>query len=59
MIEIIKAENTNEFKTIEKLATEILHEVYDQIIPAKHTDYFLTEFQSVNAIGRQIKNEKA
>ena len=57
MIKIKKAVNKTEFKIIEKLAIEILHEVYDQIIPAKHTDYFLTEFQSVNAIGRQIKNE--
>jgi ribosomal protein S18 acetylase RimI-like enzyme len=57
MIEIKKAEKTTEFKIIEKLATEILHEVYDPIIPAEHTDYFLTEFQSENAIGNQIKNE--
>ncbi|WP_405567119.1 GNAT family N-acetyltransferase [Polaribacter sp. Asnod6-C07] len=57
MIEINKANNTSEFKIIEKLAKEILHEVYDPIIPAEHTDYFLTEFQSENAIGKQIKNE--
>ena len=57
MIKIKKAVNKTEFKIIEKLAIEILHEVYDQIIPAKHTDYFITEFQSVSAIGRQIKNE--
>jgi ribosomal protein S18 acetylase RimI-like enzyme len=57
MIEIKKADNSTEFKIIEKLATEILHEVYDPIIPAEHTDYFLTEFQSENAILKQIKNE--
>ena len=57
MIEINKANNTSEFKIIEKLAKEILHEVYDPIIPAEHTDYFLTEFQSENSIGKQIKNE--
>lgn len=57
MIEIKKADKTTEFKIIEKLANEILHEVYDPIIPAEHTDYFLTEFQSVNAIENQIKNE--
>ena len=34
MIEIIKANNTSEFKVIEKLAKEILHEVYDPIILA-------------------------
>ncbi|WP_024772752.1 GNAT family N-acetyltransferase [Aquimarina macrocephali] len=57
MIEIKKAGNSTEFKTIEKLATEILHEVYDPIIPAEHTNYFLAEFQSKNAIEKQIKNE--
>jgi diamine N-acetyltransferase len=57
MIKIKKADNNTEFKIIEKLATEILHEVYDPIIPAEHTDYFLTEFQSENAIRSQIKNE--
>lgn len=57
MIEIKKATNSTEFKIIEKLATEILHEVYDPIIPAEHTDYFLTKFQSENAIDKQIKNE--
>lgn len=54
MIEINKANNTSEFKVIEKLAKEILHEVYDPIIPAEHTDYFLTEFQSENTIRNQI-----
>ena len=57
MIEVDKANNTSEFKVIEKLAKEILHEVYDPIIPSEHTDYFLTEFQSENAIRNQIKNE--
>jgi ribosomal protein S18 acetylase RimI-like enzyme len=58
MIEVKKADKTSDFKIIEKLANEILHEVYDPIIPAEHTDYFLTEFQSVNAIDNQIKNEQ-
>jgi ribosomal protein S18 acetylase RimI-like enzyme len=57
MIEIKIAENKTEFKIIEKLAIEIFHEVYDPIIPAEHTDYFLKEFQSENAIGNQIENE--
>jgi len=57
MIEIIKADNSTEFKIIEKLANKILHQVYDPIIPAEHTDYFLKEFQSENAIREQIKNE--
>lgn len=57
MIEINQANDTFEFKIIEKLATEILHEVYDPIIPAEHTEYFLTEFQSENAIENQIENE--
>ncbi|WP_437373626.1 GNAT family N-acetyltransferase [Maribacter litoralis] len=56
MIEINKA-YPSDFKIIEKLAKEILHEVYDPIIPAEHTDYFLTEFQSENAIRNQIENE--
>jgi ribosomal protein S18 acetylase RimI-like enzyme len=57
MIEIKKAENKTEFKIIEKLAIEILHEVYDPVIPVEHTDYFLAEFQSENAIENQIENE--
>ncbi len=57
MIEINKVYHASEFKIIEKLTQEILHEVYDPIIPAEHTDYFLTEFQSENAIRNQIENE--
>ncbi|WP_109300005.1 GNAT family N-acetyltransferase [Aquimarina sp. AU474] len=57
MIEIKKANNSTEFKIIEALANKILHEVYDPIIPAEHTDYFITEFQTENAIENQIKNE--
>ncbi|MEW7292823.1 GNAT family N-acetyltransferase [Aquimarina sp. 2304DJ70-9] len=57
MIEIKQVDNSTEFKIIEKLAAEILHEVYDPIIPAEHTDYFLMEFQSENAIRNQIENE--
>ena len=57
MIEIKKVENRSDYKIIEKLASEILHEVYDSIIPAEHTDYFLKEFQSEDAIEKQIKNE--
>jgi len=57
MIEIKKADRTTEFKIIEKLANEILHEVYDSIIPAEHTNYFLAKFQSENAINSQIKKE--
>lgn len=58
MIELEKVNNPTEFKIIEKLATEILHEVYDPIIPCEHTDYFLTKFQSENAIKNQIENEQ-
>ncbi len=57
MIEIKEVNHRFEFKIIEELATEILHEVYDPIIPTEHTDYFLAEFQSINAIENQIKNE--
>ncbi|WP_299258652.1 GNAT family N-acetyltransferase [uncultured Aquimarina sp.] len=57
MIEIKKVCDSTKFKIIKKLAIEILHEVYDPIIPAEHTDYFLKEFQSENAIEKQIKNE--
>ena len=57
MIEIKKAKNRSDYVIIEKLATEILHEVYDPIIAAEHTAYFLAEFQSENAIENQIKNE--
>ena len=57
MIEIKKVDKTTEFKIIEKLANEILHEVYDSIIPIEHTNYFLTKFQSKKAIEHQIENE--
>ncbi len=57
MIEVIKVDNKAEFKVIETLANEILHEVYDPIIPVEHTEYFLMEFQTVNAISNQIKND--
>lgn len=57
MIAIKKADKPTEFAMIAKLATDIFHEVYDPIIPAEHTNYFLTEFQSKNAIKHQIENE--
>ncbi len=57
MIEIIEADKKSDFKVIEILATEILYEVYDPIIPTEHTDFFLKKFQSVKAIEYQIKNE--
>ncbi|TDQ27529.1 GNAT family N-acetyltransferase [Tenacibaculum caenipelagi] len=57
MIELKKVEKRTEFKSIEKLANEILHEVYDPIIPSEHTDYFLAKFQSEKAIENQITNE--
>ncbi|GAA4274871.1 GNAT family N-acetyltransferase [Aquimarina gracilis] len=57
MIQIQKVNNTLEFETIEKLAFEILHEVYDPIIPSAHTEYFLKKFQSASVIKNQIKNE--
>ena len=57
MIDIQKATTTSEFKTIELLAKEILHEVYDPIIPSEHTVYFLQKFQTVAAIQEQIEKE--
>lgn len=57
MIKIKEASTKTEFKIIETLATIILHEVYDPIIPAEHTRYFLDQFQSENAIENQIKND--
>jgi hypothetical protein len=57
MIEIKKANNQTDFKIIEELAYEIMHEVYDPIIPAEHTDYFLTEFQSETVIENQITDK--
>jgi ribosomal protein S18 acetylase RimI-like enzyme len=57
MINIKKATTTSDFKTIELLAEEILHEVYDPIIPAEHTVFFLQKFQTVSAIQEQIEKE--
>lgn len=58
MIEINNATDISEFKIIEKLANEILHEVYDLFIPIKYTDAFLKEFQSVKAIQYHILKKK-
>ena len=57
MIKIKKVTQEIEISIIEKLAGEILHEVYDSIIPPEHTDYFLERFQSVSAIKNQIENK--
>lgn len=57
MISIQKATTTGHYKTIELLAKEILHEVYDPIIPPEHTVYFLQKFQTVSAIQLQIIKE--
>lgn len=57
MIEIKQSKDRNDYQVIETLASEILHEVYDPIIPADHTDYFLERFQSVEAIENQVLNE--
>lgn len=57
MITIKEALTNTEFKVIEKLANIILHEVYDPIIPAEHTRYFLERFQSEKAIENQVKKE--
>jgi ribosomal protein S18 acetylase RimI-like enzyme len=58
MIDIQKATTTTDFKTIELLAKEIFHEVYDAIIPAEHTSFFLQKFQTTKAIQEQIEKEK-
>jgi diamine N-acetyltransferase len=54
MIQILKASHKNDFLTIASLAKEILHEVYDPIIPSAHTTFFLEKYQTVNAIQQQI-----
>ncbi len=54
MIDIQKATTTSDYKTIELLAKEILHEVYDPIIPAEHTSFFLQKFQTTTAIQEQV-----
>lgn len=54
MTQILKASNDKDFQIIESLAKEILHEVYDPIIPVEHTTFFLEKFQTVNAIKQQI-----
>lgn len=54
MINIKKASSNSEYKIIEDLGFEILHEVYDTIVPSVHTDYFLQEYLSETAIASQI-----
>ena len=54
MIEIKKATTDLEFKIIENLAFEILHEVYDLIVPSEHTHCFLQEYLCQTAIKNQI-----
>ena len=55
MIEIKEATVSLEFEIIKNLASEILHEVYDPIIPSTHTDIFLQENLSVKAITNQTE----
>ncbi len=57
MINIQKATKTEDYQIIETLAKEILHEVYDPIIPAEHTTFFLNKFQTTKAIAQQIIEE--
>lgn len=57
MIALKKADTETDFNTIEQLAKEVLHEVYDPIIPSDHTAFFLKEFQSASAIKHQIEQE--
>lgn len=54
MIEIRKATTKGDFETIEALGFEILHEVYDSIVPSEHTDCFLQEYLSKTTIANQI-----
>ena len=57
MITLLKAEHKTDFRLIEKLAVEILHEVYDAIIPPEHTDYFISKYQTAKIIEDQIANK--
>lgn len=57
MMQIKSATTSSQFKTIEKLAYEIMHEVYAPEMPKAHIDYFLETLQTVKAIKKQIANE--
>lgn len=57
MIEIKKASNKFDYQIIEKLAREILHEVYASIISTDHTDHFLESYQTEEAIASQIDEQ--
>jgi ribosomal protein S18 acetylase RimI-like enzyme len=57
MISLQKAEHKTNYIFIEKLAKEILHEVYDPIIPSEHTDYFISKYQTAKVIEEQIADK--
>jgi len=54
MIEFVKANTTEHYKTIALLADTIWREHYTKIIGKAQVDYMLKKFQSTNAIKQQI-----
>ena len=59
MIDIKKAVNESDICLIEHLANEIMLEHYGSYIPKSHILYFLSEFQSAEAIKKQIEGNYA
>ena len=57
MIRIQKAVNTNDFKIIAALASEIWTEHYTSIIGSKQVEYMLEKFQSEEAIRDQVQDD--
>ena len=51
----ISSNQASDIRTISVLAKSILHEFYGPQMPKHHIDYFLDEFQSIEAIVDQLK----
>ncbi|MFD2724642.1 GNAT family N-acetyltransferase [Hyunsoonleella rubra] len=56
MIEIVKADDERQFKSIESLADEIWRQHYTPIIGIDQVKYMLKRFQSIEAIQQQIQD---
>lgn len=57
MIEIKQATTLPDFQKIERLAREIMPEVYQDIVTPDHVAFFLDTFQTVGAIKAQIAED--
>lgn len=57
MLQLTPATSARDFETIERLAREIMPEFYAPTIARDHIDFFLDEFQSVDAVATQVAED--